>query len=129
MARACHEDHIEITRSDDAIEVHVEEVQPWRRAPMPKQARLDMLYFERLAQQRIVEQIDLPDREIVRRAPPGVYQCKLGGRRSGHAGLVWLGDSRTGDTWASSLSAKRTTFPGGFSRHHVALDPREVTHV
>ena len=45
-------------------------------------------------QQRIVEQIDLPDREVVRRAPPGVHQAELvlrerigGGRR--FAGRTW----------------------------------------
>ena len=36
-----------------------------------------MLERERRAQQRIGPQIDLPDREIVRRAPVGVEQSKL----------------------------------------------------
>ena len=30
-----------------------------------------------LPQQRIVEQINLPDREIIRRAPPGVDEAKV----------------------------------------------------
>jgi hypothetical protein len=34
-----------------------------------EQARLDVLERERLGEQRVVEELDLPDREIVRRAP------------------------------------------------------------
>ena len=38
---------------------------------MSKQPRLDVLELKRLLQKRIVEQIDLPDRQVVRRMPPG----------------------------------------------------------
>jgi hypothetical protein len=39
---------------------------------MPEQARLDVLRPERLAEQRVVEEVDLADREVVRRPPVGV---------------------------------------------------------
>src|SRR5690606_35435034 len=41
-------------------------------AEVTEQARLDVLGPQRLAQQRVGAQIDLPDRQIVGRAPPGV---------------------------------------------------------
>ena len=54
-------DHAEIAGSDHPIEMCIDEVQPGRRPPMAQQPGLDMLGLERLAQQRIVEQIDLAD--------------------------------------------------------------------
>jgi hypothetical protein len=39
---------------------------------MTEQARFDVGQRQRLAQQRVGIEIDLPDREIVRRAPPSV---------------------------------------------------------
>ncbi|MGY4446679.1 hypothetical protein ACVWZR_001339 [Bradyrhizobium sp. i1.3.1] len=44
---------------------------------MAEQARLDVLRPQRLAQQRIVEQIDLPDGEVVRGAPIAIEQIEL----------------------------------------------------
>ena len=60
-----------------AVEVGVDEVQARRRAPVAEQARLDVLGLQRLAEQRIVEQIDLADGEIVGRAPVAVYEFEL----------------------------------------------------
>ena len=40
---------------------------------MAQQARLDVLEFERLAQQRIGVEVNLPDGKIIRRAPVGVH--------------------------------------------------------
>ena len=54
---------------------------PGRRAPMAEQARLDVLGSQRLAQQRIVEQIDLADREIVRGAPIAIDEAEVAARR------------------------------------------------
>ena len=87
---------------DDAIQVHVDEVQPGRRAPVPEQARLDVLERQRLAQQRIVEQVDLADREIVGRAPPGVDLregfvgeiCRGRGGICAHVPIIVLSDER-----------------------------------
>ena len=39
---------------------------------MPEQPRLDVFARQRLAQQRIVEQVDLADRQVVGRPPPPV---------------------------------------------------------
>jgi hypothetical protein len=55
----------------------VEEVQPRGCAPVTEQSPLDMLAAQRLSQKRIVEEIDLADRQIVRRPPPGVKETKL----------------------------------------------------
>jgi hypothetical protein len=50
---------------------------------MAQQARLDVLQPQRLAQQRVREQVDLPDREVVRGAPVGVQAGQLAGLQSG----------------------------------------------
>ena len=62
---------------DEPVEMHVDEVEAGRRAPMAEQARLDVFERQRLVEQRIVEQIDLPDRQIVRGAPVGIHQAEL----------------------------------------------------
>src|SRR5262245_41338219 len=41
-------DDVQIAILDDAIEVHIDEVQAWRRAPVAEQTRLDVLTTERL---------------------------------------------------------------------------------
>ena len=47
---------------------------------MAKQARLDVLGAQRLAQQRIVHQINLSDGQVVGSAPVGVDELELMGR-------------------------------------------------
>jgi len=59
VAGAGDVDHVEVVLLDDAVEVNVAEVLPRRRAPVAEQPRLDVLQLKRLAQQRIVEQVDL----------------------------------------------------------------------
>ena len=54
-------DHVEIVFLDQPIEVRVDEVEAWRGAPVPQKTWLDVLLLERLAQQGIVEQVDLAD--------------------------------------------------------------------
>ena len=66
-------DHVQIVFFDQPVEVDIKEVQPGRRAPMPEQTRLDVFELERGFEQRIVLQIDLPDRKIIRGAPIGVH--------------------------------------------------------
>ena len=73
MPRADDVDHVEVVLLDQPVEVHVEKVQSRRRAPMAQQPRLDMLELERQFEQGIVLQIDLPDREVIRRPPIGVH--------------------------------------------------------
>jgi hypothetical protein len=82
MARAGDVDDVQVVGLDDAIQVDIDEVQTRRRAPVPEQARLDVLDSQRRAKQRVVEQVDLPDRQVVRRAPVGVNLAQLiGGQR------------------------------------------------
>ena len=77
-------DRVEVARLDDAVQVRVDEVQPGRRAPVAEQPRLDVLEPQRLAQQRVVEQVDLADRQVVRRPPVGVDQVELLYRQGVH---------------------------------------------
>ena len=57
---------------DQTIQVDINKIQPRRRPPVTEQSALDVIEHQRLAQQRIVGQVNLPDREIIRRAPLGV---------------------------------------------------------
>src|SRR5712671_3238696 len=50
----------------------IDEIEPGRSAPVSEQARLDVLRFQRLPEQRIVEQVYLSNRKIVGGAPIGV---------------------------------------------------------
>ena len=76
-------------RRDHPVEVRVDEVLARRRAPVPEQARLDVRRLQWLGQQRVVEQIDLADRQIVRGAPVGVQQLQ----RFGQGGRSVMGSS------------------------------------
>ena len=55
-------DRVEVARPDRAVQVRVDEVEPGRRAEVAEQARLHVLRLQRLAQQRVVEQVDLARR-------------------------------------------------------------------
>jgi len=77
MARAGDVDHVEVVLLDQPVEMNVDEVEAGRRAPVAKQARLDMLLGQRRLQKRIVEQIDLPDRQIIGGPPIGVQKRAL----------------------------------------------------
>src|ERR1043166_5208384 len=70
-------DDVEVTSLDDAVEVGIDEIEPGRRAPVSQQARLDMLGSQRLPQQWIVEQINLPNREIGCGSPIGGEKRQL----------------------------------------------------
>src|SRR5215510_5260172 len=87
-----HVDHVQVVLPDDAVQVHVEEVQARRRAPVSEQPWLDVLARERLAQERVVEQVDLPDGEVVRRAPERVQLPDvICGKRARARGLTFRG--------------------------------------
>ena len=73
VARACHVDDVEVLLLDDAVEVNVDEIQSWRRAPMAQEAGFDVPALERPLEQRIVVQINLADGEIIGRPPIGVH--------------------------------------------------------
>ena len=104
---------------------------------MPEQPGLDVLTLERLLQERVVEQVDLPNREVVRGPPVGVELAELVRRerclpRPGNRPKAWwpwgvLASSASRPSIASvtglpwlirSTSWLTATGPGcGFSRH------------
>src|SRR5450759_2346182 len=57
---------------DRAVQVGVDEVQAGRRPEVAEQPWLDVVAGERLAEKWVGEKVDLPDREVVRGAPPTV---------------------------------------------------------
>ena len=59
--------------------MRVQKVESGCRAEVTEEPRLDVLRRERLAQERIVEQVDLADGEVVGRAPVRVEQAQLFG--------------------------------------------------
>ena len=69
-------DHVEVVLLDDAVQVHVDEVLPGGRAPVPEQHVLHVRERQGPLQQRIVVEIDLADREVVRGAPVGVHPAR-----------------------------------------------------
>src|SRR5437763_9314161 len=95
VTRSRHVDRTETARADRAIHVGVDEIQARRGAPVTEQPRLDVLRPQRSAEQRIVQQVDLPNRQVVGCAPPAIERLDLpirqccGGRLSlsGHGGI------------------------------------------
>src|SRR5215475_5882714 len=69
MAGSADVDDVEIGSPDRAVEVGIDEVEPRRGSPVPEQAGLDVFGLERLFEQRIGEQIDLPNGEIIGGTP------------------------------------------------------------
>ena len=93
VARSGHVQGLDVPVDDRPVEVCPEEGQPGGGAPVPEQPRLDVLEPQRLAQQRVVEQVDLPDGQVVGRAPPGVEQSQPVVVRSGTLGCGCGGDA------------------------------------
>ena len=77
MAGPSHLNEIESSLCDRTIEVRIDEIQAGRRPPMAEQAALDVLRTQRLAEQRVRQQVDLPYGEIVRCPPVGVDPREL----------------------------------------------------
>src|SRR5581483_2184127 len=93
VPRANDVNHVQIITLDDPIQMHVEHVQARRRAPVTEQSRLDVLTLEWLFQQRVVEQVNLADRQIVGRPPVSIHLAQLlGSERTGRRGLAALSD-------------------------------------
>jgi hypothetical protein len=57
--------HVQVVFFDHPVQVHINEIEPGGGAPMPEQTGLDVLKCEWGFEQRIVLQIDLPDREVI----------------------------------------------------------------
>ena len=77
VAGAGDVDRAQVARADLPVQVGIEQVEARHRAEVAEKTRLDVLWLQRLAQQRVVEQVDLADGQVVRRAPVGVQQPQL----------------------------------------------------
>ncbi len=85
VAGAGDVDHVEVVLFDDAVEVGVDEILAGGGAPVSEEAGLDVVELEGLAEEGVVEEIDLSDGEVVGGAPVGIYFFKeVRGERSGH---------------------------------------------
>ena len=89
VARPGQIDDVDVVLANGAVEVGVDEAERGTRAPVAKQALLHMLGRERLAQQRIVAQIDHAGRKVVACAPEAIdaRQCLRRKRRSTDGGF------------------------------------------
>ena len=58
---------------DDAIQMNVDEILAGRRSPVAQEPGLDVLELQGFVQQRVVEQIDLADRQVIGGPPVGVH--------------------------------------------------------
>ncbi len=77
MTRPHDVDRVEVSILDHAVGVGVDEVEARRGAPVAEQPRLDVLQLQSLEQQRVVQQVDLADRDVVRRPPVRVDEAQL----------------------------------------------------
>ena len=74
VAGAGDEDRVQVARLDQPVGMGVHQVQAGHRAEVAEQPRLDVLGAQRLAQQRVVHQVDLADGQVIGRPPPRVDQ-------------------------------------------------------
>ena len=72
MPGAGQEDRVQVILFDQPVQMDVDECQAGARSPMAEQPLLDVLRLERLAQQRIVLQIDHAERQVVAGSPIGI---------------------------------------------------------
>ena len=77
MTRPDHVYRVQVTHLDGAVEMGIDEVQAGRGAPVAEEARLYMLLLERLAQQGVVEQVNLANAKVIGRAPPAINLREL----------------------------------------------------
>jgi hypothetical protein len=70
-------DRRQVASRDRTVQVRIDEVQAGRRPEVSEEARLDVVGDERPFQQRVVEQVDLPDRQVVGGPPVRVDQFEL----------------------------------------------------
>ena len=121
-------DDVQVLVPDHPVEVRVDQVEPRRGAPVPEQPRLDVLGPQRLGQQRVVHQVDLPHGQVVRRPPPRVKRVELAARQRslltpGHlnsffrTGAVRAPGHLLGFPRLFSLVLRQPTIPVVNSRH------------
>ncbi len=114
-------ERLEVAPHDRAVHVRVDEAQAGRGAPVAEEPRLDVLDAQGLAQEGVVEQVDLPHRQVVRRAPPGVDAGELlvGERRGGGRGHAPPPRRRV-----SALGGRRARWPAPRAPAPRACAPR-----
>jgi len=79
VAGARDVDDVQVAFDDEAIEVRPHQVECGGRAEVAEQSRLGVIDGERSLESRVVEQVDLPDREVVGRPPPVVDDGEIAG--------------------------------------------------
>ena len=77
VPRASQIDRLLAGEANEPGDVDVNERKSGASAPMAKQPRLDVLNAERPLQQRVVFQVDLPDRQVVAGSPPRINGGQL----------------------------------------------------
>jgi hypothetical protein len=106
VAGAADVDRVQVAGADGAVQVRVDKVESGDGAEVAEQARLHVLGPQRLSEERVVEQVDLPDGEVVRGAPVRVEEPQLlrgerPGRGIGGRGHVGLRSKSTSTDWCS----------------------------
>ncbi|OPZ67628.1 MAG: hypothetical protein BWY83_02559 [bacterium ADurb.Bin478] len=71
-------DHAQVAFFDNAVQVHIDEIETRRGTPMAEKPRFNVFRLQRFAQQRIVVQVNLADGKIIGRPPVGVDFFQLG---------------------------------------------------
>ena len=77
MTRTRDVNHIQVEFLDQTIAMHINEIKARRGTPVAEEPRLHMLYFQRLSQQRVVVQINLPYRQVVGGAPVRIHPAQF----------------------------------------------------
>ncbi len=77
----CDVDRVEVSLPDRAVQVDVDQVEARNGSEVAEEPRLDVLARERLTQERVVEQVDLADGQVVRRSPVRVDEPQLARRK------------------------------------------------
>ena len=88
VTRPGHVDDVGVAVADDPVQVGVDEIESGGGAPMPQQSRFDVVGGQRLGEQRIIQQVDLPDRQVIGGTPVLVDEGEfvVGERRSSGRG-------------------------------------------
>ena len=79
-------EHVLLAGGDDPVQMGVDEVQARCGPPVAEQSWLDVSGAERLGEQGVCGEIDLPDRQVVGRAPVSVQGGQLVVRQGGPVG-------------------------------------------
>ena len=88
VSRPANVDHVQVVLLDQPIAVDVNEVETGRGAPVAQQAGFDVLQAERFGQQRIVVEVNLPDRQIIGGPPVRVEFAQFVFRERFHRFLL-----------------------------------------